>query len=46
MATKVMRGMLEGSKDITYTDATVKIVSALSPESRAQLEALAAELAK
>ena len=46
MATKVMRGMLEGAKDITYTDATVKIISALSPESRAQLEALAAELAK
>ena len=45
MATKVMRGMLEGAKDITYTDATVKIISALSPESRAQLEALAAELA-
>ena len=46
MATKVMRGMLEGAKDITYTDATVKIISALSPESRAQLDALAAELAK
>ena len=46
MATKVMRGMLEGSKDITYADATVKIVSALSPESRAQLDALAAEIAK
>ena len=46
MATKVMRGMLDGSKDITYTDATVKIVSALSPESTAQLEALASELAK
>ena len=46
MATKVMRGMLDGSKDITYTDATVKIVSALSPESMAQLEALASELAK
>ena len=46
MATKVMRGMLEGSKDITYTDATVKITSALSPESIAQIDALAAELAK
>ena len=46
MATKVMRGMLEGAKDITYTEATVKITSALSPESTAQLEALAAELAK
>ena len=46
MATKVMRGMLEGAKDITYTDATVKITSALSPESIAQIDALAAELAK
>ena len=46
MATKVMRGMLEGAKDLTYTDATVKITSALSNESRAQLEALAEELIK
>ena len=46
MATKVMRGMLEGAKDITYTDATVKITSALSLESIAQIDALAAELAK
>ena len=46
MATKVMRGMLEGAKDITYTDATVKITSALSSESIAQIDALAAELAK
>ena len=44
MATKVMRGMLEGSKDITYTENTVRITSALSPESAAQLEALASEL--
>ena len=46
MATKVMRGMLEGAKDRTYTDATVKITSALSTESIAQIDALAAELAK
>lgn len=46
MATKVMRGMLEGLKDITYTEAGVKIVSALNDESRAQLDALAAELCK
>ena len=46
MATKVMRGMLEGAKDITYTDATVKITSALSSESIAQIDAMAAELAK
>ena len=45
MATKVMRGMLEGSKDITYAENTVKITSALSEESRCQLCALAGELA-
>jgi len=46
MAAKVMRTMLEKSKDITYTDTTVRIVSALNDESRAQLEALAVELLK
>ena len=45
MAAKVMKGMLEKSKNITYADTTVKILSALSDESRAQIEALAAELA-
>ena len=44
VATKVMRAMLDGSKDITYTDSTVKILSALNSESRAQLAALADEL--
>jgi len=43
-AARVMRGMLEKSKDLTYTDTTVKIVSALNDESAAQLEALAEEL--
>ncbi len=46
MAAKVMRSMLEGSKDITYAETSVKITSVLSSESEAQLEALAAELAK
>ena len=46
MATKVMRTMLDGLKDITYTDATVKITSALNAESLASIEALAKELAK
>ena len=45
MAAKVMKGMFEKSKNITYADTTVKILSALSDESRAQIEALAAELA-
>ena len=45
-AAKVMRGMLEGSKDITFTDTTVKILSALNEDSRAQVLALAEELSK
>ena len=43
-AAKVMRSMLEGSKNISFTETTVKIVSALSDESRAQIDALAKEL--
>jgi len=46
LAAKVMRKMLEGSKNLTFTDTTVKIVSALSDDSRAQIEALAEELCK
>jgi flavorubredoxin len=44
MATKVMKGMLEKSKNLTYTEGTVKILSALNEESLIQLEALANEL--
>ncbi len=44
MAAKVMRGMLEGCKDITFTDTTVRILSALSEESRAAVDAMADEL--
>ncbi|MBQ7886629.1 MAG: FprA family A-type flavoprotein [Clostridia bacterium] len=43
-AAKVMRTMLEKSKDITFTETTVKIVSALSDDSRTQVMALADEL--
>ena len=43
-AAKVMRGMLEGCKNVAFTETTVKIVSALSEESRAQIDALAKEL--
>ena len=46
MATKVMKGMLEKSVNLTYTEATVKILSALNAENEAQLEALADELCK
>ena len=44
MAARVMRGMLEKSKNLTYTENNVRIVSALNEESTAQLDALAAEL--
>ena len=45
-AAKVMKGMFEKSKNITFTDTTVKILSALSDDSRAQVEALAEELCR
>ena len=46
MATKVMRAMLEKSKNLTYADNTVKITSALNEDSRAQIKALAEEFSK
>ncbi|MBE6566417.1 MAG: MBL fold metallo-hydrolase [Ruminococcaceae bacterium] len=46
MATKTMKGMLEKSKNLTYAENTVKILSALNEESSAQLEALANELCR
>ena len=45
-ATKVMKGMLEKSKNLTYTENTVKIMSALNDDSTAQLNALADELCR
>ena len=44
MATKVMKGMLEKSKNITLCENEVKILSALCACSKAQIEALAKEL--
>lgn len=44
LAAKVMKGMLEKSKNITYTETTVKILSALNDASRAQLADMAREL--
>lgn len=44
MAAKAMRARLEGCKDITYTENTVQIRSALTEENIAQIEALADEL--
>ncbi len=46
MAAKVMKGMMEGCKNITWTDTTVRITSALNDESRGQVEALAEELTR
>ncbi|MBE6924595.1 MAG: FprA family A-type flavoprotein [Ruminococcaceae bacterium] len=46
MAAKVMKGMFEKSKNITFTETTVKILSALNDGSRAQIDALAQELAQ
>ena len=46
VAAKVMAKMLENSKNLTYTEHNVKIFSALSDESRAQIEALAEELCR
>lgn len=46
MAAKAMRARLEGCKDITFTENTVQIRSALTDENIAQIEALAEELCK
>ena len=46
MATKVMKDLLSNSKNITFAENSVKIVSALNEESTAQLNALADELCK
>ncbi|MBQ8716986.1 MAG: FprA family A-type flavoprotein, partial [Clostridia bacterium] len=46
MATRVMKGLLEKSKNLIFTQATVRLLSAMNSESEAQLEALADELCK
>ncbi|MBQ7777954.1 MAG: FprA family A-type flavoprotein [Oscillibacter sp.] len=46
VAVRVMTGMLEKSKNLTFTENNVKIVSALNDASRAQVAALAEELCK
>lgn len=43
-AAKVMKGMFEKSRDVTFAETTVRIMSAMNDESRAQIEALAGEL--
>ncbi len=44
MAAKGMRGMFEKSKNITFTETTVTLKSALNQQSREQIAALADEL--
>ena len=46
LAAKVMKGMLEECKNLTYTENNVKILSALNDESNAQLTALSDELCR
>ncbi len=46
MAIRVMKGALERCKNITFTTATVNILSSLSEENRRQIEELADELCK
>ena len=46
LAAKVMKGMFEKSKNITYTDTTVRILSALNEESTEQLNRLTEELCR
>ena len=45
LSSRVMRKMLENSKELTFTDTTVKIFSAIKDENLAEIEALAKELA-
>ena len=45
-ATRVMKGMLEKSKNINYAENTVKILSALNETSTEQLNAMADELCR
>ena len=46
LAAKTMKKMLEGCKNLEFTDTTVRIMSALNDQSKEQLENLANELCK
>ena len=46
LAAKVMRAKLEKCRNLTYTDTTVRILSALNEESSAQLNAMVEELCR
>ncbi len=45
-AAKVMKNLLEGCKDTTFTEAQVKILSSVTDENIAQIDALADEILK
>ena len=46
LAAKVMRGMLEGCKNLTYAETSVKIMSALDENSKSQIDSLVDELCR
>ena len=46
VAAKVMRKMLENSKNLTFTETTVKIFSAMNEKNVEEIDALAEELSK
>lgn len=46
LAAKTMKTMLEGCKNLTYAETTVKILSAVNEENRTQIKALADELSQ
>ena len=46
VAAKFMKKMLENSKNITYTDTTVKLFSAMNEKNAAEIDALVEELTK
>lgn len=46
LAAKVMKNMLAECKNLTFTDTTVRVMSALNEDSRAQIGAMAEELCK
>lgn len=46
MATKVMKGMLEKSKNLNFMSSEVKILSALNDESKKAIDSLSEELCK
>ena len=46
LAAKIMKGMLEESKNLTFVEPVVKIKSALNDENREQIEAMTDELCR